>query len=818
MIKSYFKTAWRNLWKNKVFSLINILGLSLGMAACLLILQYVNFELSYDHFNQNAPDIYRIVNDRYQNNKLIQHGTITYSGVSKAMKDDYPEVQNYTRVLPMGQQILTYNDKKIPKEQAFAVDNSFFSMFSYPVIAGDSKTALKEANTVVISETLARKIFDIHNNNFDVCIGKLIKVAQDTFPSKVITVLKDVPENSFLQFDMLISYQTIIHSYGNKQADYDFTDSDYWHFIQLKSGTDHKVFDSKLAAFSQRHFQGNKISGSIEKFHLQPLLKAHLYSDTEYEIGNTGSYTVVWGLLIIAFFIIGIAWVNYINLATARSVERAKEVGIRKVTGASQGQLIRQFLTESFIINIISLGIAVMMVYLAQSAFNGVVQHQLSFAYLLKRGLGGYLISVGLLVVILMGIFISGFYPAFVLSAFKPIMVLKGRFSSSKRGVILRKGLVIGQFAITVVLITGSFVVYKQIKYMNEQKLGVNIDQMLVVNGPSFVHQDTTFVTRTNALVAELDQIPGVKNAATSFWVPGNEMGRNFGIRSSDGDPNTHFTMRYDGVSRDYLKTYGMQLLAGRNFTATDYDPDFNKLHNLILNENAIKLLGFKSPREAIGHIMLNQTKKWDIVGVVADFHQKSLRYPIEPTFLEPVLNIQSQISIKIETKNVAATVDAVKEKYKTFFPGNIFDYSFLDEQFNKQYQNDELFGKAFGIFGGFAILIACLGLLGLSLFATIQRTKEIGVRKVLGASVSNIVVLLSTDFIKLVVIAIAIATPIAWYILHNWLQDFAYRITISWWVFGLSGGVAIAVALATISFQAIKAAVANPVKSLRSE
>jgi len=818
MIKNYFKTAWRNLWKNKVFSLINILGLSLGMAACLLILQYVNFELGYDHFNTNASDIYRVVNDRYQNNKLIQHGTITYSGVSKAMKDDFPEVLNYTRVLPGGDQIVIYDDKKLPKVATLAVDNSFFSMFSYPVLAGDLKTALRDANTVVISEKLARKVFDVRGNNFGPYVGKLIKVSQDTFPSKITAIIKDVPENSLLQFDMLQSYQTIIHSYGYKQADYDFTDSDFWHYIQLKPGTDYKAFDAKLAAFSERHFKGNKVSGSVEKFYLQPLLNAHLYSDMEYEIGNTGSSTVVWGLLIIALFIIGIAWINYINLATARSAERAMEVGVRKVAGATKGQLIRQFLTESFIINIFALVVALVMVYMAQSIFNDLVRHQLSLGYLFRKGLGGYVITIGLFVVVAAGVFVSGFYPAFVLSAFKPIMVLKGRFSSSKKGVILRKGLVIGQFAITVVLITGSFVVYKQIKFMSRQKLGVNIDQMMVVNGPVFVKRDTTFVARTNSFVNELDQIPGVTNAASSFWVPGNEMGRNFNIRRPEADPNTHFTMRFDGVSRDYLKTYGMQLIAGRNFVPTDYNPDFKKLNNIILNRNAVKTLGFSSPQAAIGHTMLNGTKNWTIVGVVADFHQKSLRYPIEPTFLEPVLNIQSQISIKIDTKNVAATVAAVKAKYQSFFPGNLFDYNFLDEQFNAQYKNDELFGKAFSIFGGFAIFIACLGLLGLSLFATIQRTKEIGVRKVLGASVSNIVLLLSKDFIKLVVIAIGIAVPIAWYILHNWLQDFAYRISINVWVFILSGTVAILVALATISFQAIKAAGANPVRSLRNE
>jgi putative ABC transport system permease protein len=340
----------------------------------------------------------------------------------------------------------------------------------------------------------------------------------------------------------------------------------------------------------------------------------------------------------------------------------------------------------------------------------------------------------------------------------------------------------------------------------------------MVVDGPQFIKRDTTIMTRSNAFIAELNQIPTIKSAATSFWVPGNEMGRNFSIKAAEGDPNTHFTMRFNGVSPDYIKTYGIQLIAGRNFTITDYNNDFDKIHNLILNENAVKVLGFKSPQAALGHVVLNQGKKWDVVGVVADFHQKSLRFGIEPTMLRPSLSVQNQISIKIDTKNVAATVAAVKAKYDTFFPGDIFNYSFIDERFNAQYKNDQLLGQAFSIFGGFAIFIACLGLLGLSLFATIQRTKEIGVRKVLGASVASIVLLLSKDFIKLVMIAIVIAVPIAWYVLHNWLQDFAYRITISWWIFGSAGVVAISVALATISFQAIKAGRSNPVKSLRSE
>ncbi|HEY2728224.1 MAG TPA: ABC transporter permease, partial [Parafilimonas sp.] len=372
MFKNHFKTAWRNLTKNKTFSLINIAGLSIGMAACLLILQYVSFQLSFDQFNKNATDIYRVVNDRYQNGKLAQHGTITYSAIGKAMQDDFPEVVNHTRVEPFSQEIITYGNKKLGDLQMLAVDNSFLSMFSYPIIAGDKTNGLQNPNSVILTETLARKIFGIKGNDFESLVGKTIVISRDSLPYKITGIMKDVPENSHLGFDLLASYNTL-YSGGNAgwpQADYDFKDSDFWHYILLKHGTNYKALEAKFDAFSQRHFQGNKVSGSIEKFSLQPLSKAHLYSDFEYEIGNTASATVVWGLLIIGTLIIVLAWINYINLSTAKSMERAKEVGVRKVAGASKQQLIKQFLTESFIINLIALSIAFLIVTLVQQGFN----------------------------------------------------------------------------------------------------------------------------------------------------------------------------------------------------------------------------------------------------------------------------------------------------------------------------------------------------------------------------------------------------------------------------------------------------------------
>jgi putative ABC transport system permease protein len=444
------------------------------------------------------------------------------------------------------------------------------------------------------------------------------------------------------------------------------------------------------------------------------------------------------------------------------------------------------------------------------------VQLPLSLTYLFHDS--SFNIAAALIVMVIAGIFVSGFYPAFVLSSFKPVLVLKGKFTGSAKGIFLRKALVVGQFAITVALIIGSFVVYKQIRFVNHQNLGMNIAQMMIVNAPELTEWDSTFIERHNTFTAELKQLPGVLGAASSWNVPGGETGRSFNVRRSDQDETTHYTMRHTAISVGYIALYQMKLLAGRDFTYTDFNPDFGKLQNILVNESAARLLGFASPQDAIGKTIIRGDKKWDIIGVINDYHQKSLRYPVEPTLLMPAYSNNSAISVKVDSQNLPATIAAVRKKYDVFFSGNLFDYQFLDEHFNAQYANEQLFGKVFAFFSGFAIFIACLGLLGLSLFATAQRTKEIGIRKVLGASVSNIVLLLSRDFVKLVVIAFVIASPVTWYVMNNWLQDFAYRTALSWWIFGAAGLLSVIIALTTISFQAIKAAIANPVNSLRTE
>ncbi len=816
MFRNYLLIAWRNLKKNRVFSFVNILGLAIGMAACLLILQYVSFELSFDRFHANAADLYRVTNDRFQNGKLIQHGTITYSAVGKALDDDFPEVINHARVFPLNETIIAYGDQKVSELYSLAVDNAFLQMFSFPLRAGNAKDALQEPYTVVISETLARKIFRYTGDDFTQFIGTSLQVASLPQPHRITGICKDVPRNSHLQFNFLLSYPSIIINY--EAADHSFTASDFRHYIQLKPGTDYRKLEAKLPAFSQRHFQGSKVSGSTEQFFLQPLTRAHLYSDYEYEIGVTGNGTVVWALLLVAVLIIGIAWINYINLSTARAMERAKEVGVRKVAGAGKSQLITQFLAESVLLNLIALVLAVTVVQLTQPLFNRLLDQQLSLAYLLGKGVGGWAFTAGLALVIGLGIMASGFYPAFVLSSFRPVAVLKGKYSASRRGILLRKVLVAGQFVATVALITGSLVVYRQVRYMSEKALGINIDQMLVVSAPRLTEWDSTFIKRMESFKEELKGIANVMGAATSSGIMGDDLGREFKVRRAGTDENTYFTVRSLYTSYDYVDVYGIKLVAGRKFSPLDHHPDGSKLHNILLNEKAVQVLGFASPREAVGKQVVVYDKAWDVVGVVADYHQKSLRNPIEPLIMVPAYNTGNPISVKVRTENVARTVEAIKRKYEAFFPGNLFDYTFLDEQFAQQYKDDRLFGKVFGLFSGFAILVACLGLFGLSLYTITQRTKEIGVRKVLGASETSLLLLLSKDFLRLVLLSNLVAWPLAWWGMQLWLQGFTYRITLSPWLLLLPTVLVFIVAMLTVGLQTLRATRANPVRSLRSE
>jgi putative ABC transport system permease protein len=720
------------------------------------------------------------------------------------------------RVVPTGNRLIDLDGEKTSDEsESLTVDNAFIRMFSFPFLAGDKNTALNNSHEVVLTETFARTLFKYQGSDLSALLNKTLVLENEKQPYQVKGILKDVPPYSHLQFNLLISYPTLI-SNGYREAEYDFTYSDFWHYVKLKPDTDYKTLQLRFGNFSDRHFQGNKVSGSDEKFFLQPLTEAHLYSDFEYEIGITGKANVVWGLLILAIFILVIAWINYINLSTARAMERAKEVGLRKVSGARKTQLIFQFLSESLVINLMALMLAIIFIQMAQPYFNSLLGKDLSFTLLLGDGYGGYGTTVMLAAILLTGIVLSGFYPAFVLSSFQPTVVLKGSFGSSQKGVVLRKVLVVGQFAATGFLIAGSMVVYQQIAFMNAKDLGVNIKQVLVISPPILTTMDTTFKSRMNSFKHELKNIPNVTDAATSQRVPSFEMPRSFNVRRAGTTDN--LTTRRMGVDNDFFDLYGVTILAGRAFAPEDYTMPFSQRDRTVLNQYAANLLGFQSPDDAIGKQIMVFNRIWNVIGVVADYHQKSLRHPLEPIVFLPTYDIYDPVSIKVQTANMDETISLIKEKYNAFFPGNYFDYYFLNERFNQQYRDDQLFGKVFGLFAGLAIFVACLGLFGLSAFITRLQTKEIGIRKVLGATAVQIVTLLSNSFAKPVIASIIIAMPIAWWVMNTWLQQFTYRIEVSAWILALSGLITICIALFTVSFQTVKAAMTNPTKSLRSE
>ncbi|GAB2790237.1 ABC transporter permease [Rhabdobacter roseus] len=817
MIRNYLKIAVRNLWKNKVFSGVNLLGLVAGLTACLLILQYVSFELSFDRFQRDADRIYRVTNDRFQQGKLIQHGTITYPTVGKTMANDYQEIDAYTTLANGGSIKIRHEKQVFQEDQLFYVDEHFLAFFTFPLLAGNPRTALNAPRSLVLTESNAQRIFGVKPTDYATLIGRSLLIDLDNEPYQITGILEDVPATSHLQFGALVSYETLVGTWGEWVKN-SWESSDMWHYLKLKPGVDALALERKFPAFSERYFQGDKVSGSVEKFYLQPLTEAHLYSDYEYEIGVVNNGKAVWTMLIIAAFILLIAWINYINLATARSLERAKEVGVRKVAGATMQQLMSQFLSESVLLNLLALGIALGLAVTLEPVLVALIEKPLSLALLTGAGYGGSLMALVLAGVFVLGVVFSGFYPAFALSSFQPISVLKGTFKRSEKGIWVRKSLVVFQYTASVVLIVGTFIVFRQLEYMRSEKLGFNLDQTLVVSGPALTEWDSTSIDRISTFKGELTQYPAIKAASASINLLGNRLPRTFNVKRVGANDEKGLTLSRMVIDLDFFDTYQIDLLAGRNFLSTDSDPDGRKIKNIIINASAAALLGFEEPGAAVGQKISFMGREWDVVGVVRDFHQQSLRHPIEPILFAPFYSNGGYYSLKIATTDLNRTLELVKQKYQQFFPGNNFSYFFMDEQFNRQYKDDQLFGKITTAFSLLAVLIASLGLFGLSSYTITQRTKEIGVRKVLGASVGSIVALLSRDFLKLVLVAILLATPLAWYATKRWLDEFAYKIDLSWWIFALAGTLAIAIALLTVSFQSIRAALMNPVKSLRSE
>lgn len=806
MIRSYFKIALRNLLKNRLHSLINIGGLAVGLATFLIILLFVRDELSYDRFNEKADRMVRVVFKADIDGGKINEANVM-PPTAQVLLNDYPEVEEATRIRQYGRPKVSVGEIT-SKEGRFAfVDPNFFQVFTLPFLEGNPQTALAEPNTLVIS----RKMADLYFGGEDP-IGKVLNFKDWNQSFKVTGVIDKVPENSHFHFDLFGSMT------GFEEARKpSWMQSEFYTYLVLRKGFDYRELEAKLPEVIKKYMgpqiheamgvtldqflsKGNKIG-----LFLQPLTDIHLHSDANFDFEPGGDIRYVYIFGAVALFMLIIACINFINLTTASAAKRAGEVGIRKVVGSFKSQLMGQFLTESVLLTFIALSGAAALVKTALPSFNQLAGKNLSFSLRTDPVLFLGLLALGLMVGL-----VAGVYPAFFLSSFKPITVLKGKFIGDKKSAGLRNGLVVFQFFISTVMIVGTIVVYRQLSYIQHKKLGYNTDQLLVLPDTWMLGQQEDVFRK------QIMNDPQVLNVTTSGYRPAGYSDSNNSLAFPDGNESELMrTLEYH-VDDQYIPTYGMQMAAGRNFSK-DLSSDSTAI---IINETAAKAFGWGN--EALGHTITrfkdNNGKKvvYQVIGVVADFHFKSLHEPITPLLM--VLEKSSGLTIKAKVSDISGLITRLKEKWNTFKPDEPFNYDFVDELLRQTYLKEQESGQILSYFSLLTIFVSCLGLFGLATFTAEQRKKEIGVRKVLGASENQIAWLLSRDFMKLVLIACVLAIPVAFWIMNKWLQDFAYRTEMDWWIFAFACLGTGLIALATVSYHAIMSALMNPVNSLKTE
>lgn len=804
MIRNYINIAWRNVKKHRVFSTINIAGLTIGLTAFWIIALYIADELNYDRHNVNANRIFRVVHSATWAGGSFN---LVPTGVpfGPTLKADYPEVQEATRFDPEGGGLLTVGDKKIKADDILFTDNAVFNMFSYHFLYGDAKTALTVPQSIVLTKTLAEKLF----GNAQAALNKQVYFDKN-FANTVTAVIDDVPASSHFTFSALRSFPA---NYNDGwQNFYVYT------YIMLKQGADYKKLQAQLPNFFNKYLKKQMGEGIKYTMSLQPLTSIHLHSNLDYEMSPNSDIKYVYIFSVVALLVLVIALINYINLSTARSSIRIKEIGVRKVVGSGKKQLIFMFLCESLLLTVLAALIAGAFTYILLPYFNQVTGKHLSMWQF-----GMFTTMASLVVFTLLTGLLSGIYPAFLLSNFNAIPALKGELGKQGSNIFLRKALVTFQFAVTVILIAGSVIIYQQMQYASSKDLGFNKNQVLSFHLPQKMRQQIPAI-KQELLKSSLIQ----SVAAASNPIGTNNIGSNgFKFEEESGKPGvagkiaeTSTMVQAFRVDADYINTLQIKMANGRNFSAGIPSDQYG---SILVNETLVQKLGWK---DAIGKKMTytfpgsNGPKTVAVVGVVKDFNIYSLQHKIEPLVLRmpPDTDDEDNLYVRLSGKNVAAALQYLTGVYKKFDSDSELEYSFIDENFAKQYQAEQKQGSIIFTFTILAIFISCLGLLGLVTFAAAQRTKEIGIRKVLGATVSNIVMLLSKDFVKLIAIAIVIAIPVAWYAMNTWLQNFAYRINIGWGVFVLAGSLAVVIALITVSYQAIKSATANPAKAIKTE
>jgi ABC-type antimicrobial peptide transport system permease subunit len=791
MFLNYLKVTWRNIKRYKGYSSINIIGLAVGLACCILILLWVQDELSYDRFHANADDLYRAVTE-YHKTEPATHYWPVCAPLAPALKEDYPEIIKATRFTRLRRgQLVKYGEKSLLETQICLTDPDFFEMFTFPLLQGDPVRALSNPNSLVMTEEMATKYFDSEDP-----LGKTLNINNE-YDFTVTGIMKNVPHNSHLKFDFLVPFIRIEDFEQNWAVLDNWTLSGYATYVQLQKNTSLQELNHKIKDYIPKH-----ASESKDLLYLQRLKDIHLYSShIQFGIEGQGNIKYVYVFSVVALFILIIACINFMNLATARSSNRAKEVGLRKVVGARRPQLMGQFFCESVLMASLSLILAVVLVELFLPAFRNLSGKPLDSGFSSNIN-----ILLAIVVMTLITGFLSGTYPALFLSSLRPVKVLKGRLKTEGRGYLFRKILVVSQFSLSILLIICTVLVSNQVDYMKNRKLGLDKEQVV------YFPIRSELVEKYDPLKIELLKSTGIRNVAASSNIPTYGVILTLDYITWEGkDPEDIKVLNATSTGYDFIETLNMEMIEGRSFSE-EYPSDENAV---VINETARKRIGMEDP---VGKRLMLRDIELQIIGIVKDYHFRSLHSEIEPLLLINDPSLYRYILIKLDSGNIPSTLANIESTWKTFFPDTPFEYHFLDEAYGKLYRTEQRMSTLFNYFTGLAIFISCLGLFGLASFMAEKRTKEIGIRKILGASVSGVVILLNKEFIKWVLIANIVAWPVAYYAMFKWLQGFAYRTNMEVWSFALAALAAFAIAVVTVSFQSIKAASANPADSLRYE
>lgn len=805
MYTLFLKIAIRYLLKNKLYSFINIFGLAIGVASFVLIMLYVNYERSYDKF-EGSENVYRVYMDYLEGGVFTPGDAQTYNLSGPTLKNEFPEIIEQARLSQLGEITFRYGNTILEEENGFVADDSYFEIFNYPLKSGEALKALKEPYSIVLTESLSDKLFGSEDP-----MGKTLSVfyARTVAQFVVTGILEDIPGNTHMKTNFLVSFNTIPTwaAYEGMQ-DLNWMANDFFTYLKVDSKADIALLQKKIV---KQDFLNDK-----EKRHnIEPLQDIHLYSDKPYEAESNGSISRIRFLSAIALIILLLSWLNYVNLASAKSMERAKETGIRKVVGAQKPQLIMQSLLESILLNVIAVIFAIFIVVLILPAFQEYVGQKFEFGLVILKRL------YPILAFILLGAVVSGIYPAIVLSNYMPAKALKGKLQGSQKGVLIRKVLITSQFLATIILFVGTLIVGKQINFLKEQPIGVSLNQVVAIKGDVVSEKSEAVGKGFRSLEAELKKLAIVENFTMASSYPGegyNSLSSSNYIEYPDGriDKNTvHHTFV---AGKDYFELMGMDFLVGHTFLS----PDDGDSDEVVVNKKFVQTMGLSNMEDALGKQIHFWGSKRIISGVVDDYHHFGLKYAITPmvirqgyVFDKQLIKLSASASTVFGFQN---SIGQIRKIWKSIFPESTFNYTFLDNQFQSQYNEETKFGAAFGIFTTLAIIIAFLGLFGLTYYTITQRKKEIGIRKVNGATITSILSLLNKDFLKWVALSFVIAVPISWYIMNNWLESFAYRTTMDWWVFALAGILTLGIAMLTVSWQSFKAATRNPVDALRDE